>query len=261
VLLLLILPSASADAVSRLGGLYFYDPLSFDAGLLQQGVEVMGGGDGEAGLLEIGGEVPFYRELSVRVGYRQGFRPGFDNAHRLSWRLRAPIIQSLRYASARTWQFYYLGGITLSEAADPHDPAHEAGGARGVGSGRLSRHLQAAAITRTDAQAGEGGARAGLSVRQATILQLRHPPAGPRGRWTTTASILEVSWQHYGGFPRRDGRLDLSPMAPAAHYTHGRTTWTVGAWPRLRVAYTETGTASDWGGYAGLSVTSLSRPE
>ena len=130
LLLCFLLQAAHAAAVSRLGGLFFYDPLTFDAGLLQQGLSVRGGAGGEAGLLTVGGEVPFYRELSVRVGYQQEMRYGLDNAHRLTWRLRAPVIQSLRYASVRTWQFYYIGGLALSDAVSPHDPTHEAGGAR-----------------------------------------------------------------------------------------------------------------------------------
>ena len=94
VLLLCLLLSAHAAAVSRLGGLFFYDPLTFDAGLLQQSVGVKGGADGSEGSLEVGGEVPFYRELSVRVGYQQHMRYGLDNTHRLSWRLRARLARS-----------------------------------------------------------------------------------------------------------------------------------------------------------------------
>ena len=259
---LLLLTEVSADAVSRLGGLFFYDPLTFDAGLLQQALSAQGGASGEEGELSLGGEVPFYRELSVRVGYQQRMRyAGLDNAHRLTWRLRAPVIQSLRYASVRTWQFYYLGGISLSETVDSADTAFEAGGARGLGTDRVSRHLQAAVIGRTRAQAGEDGPRAGFVVRQATLWQPSRPPAGPRGQWTTTLSLLEAVWQHYGLVARMDGRLDLSTLCPSVHLTHGRTVWTLGAWPRLRMDYTPDGIERSWGGYAGLRVTSLARME
>ena len=172
------MPTARAAVVSRLGGLYLYDPLTFDSGVLQWGGTVRGGtGQGDPGHLEVGAEAPFYRELSVRVAHQQAFQSGEDG-HRLTWRLRTPVIQSTRYGRLDTTQLYYIGGIAL-RAPDPRAPAHEAGGAWVTARDRLSQHLQAAATVRDRVQAGPDGARAGLAVREALLLPPGRPHAGP----------------------------------------------------------------------------------
>ena len=264
--LMLLLWTWTADAalVSRLGSLYFYDPLTFDSGALQHGGVVRGGAGAGGGLLEIAAEAPFYRELSARVAHQQNLR-GFEtpNGHRLSWRLRAPIIQSTRFGRLDTVQFHYVGGINLA-AVSAMAPTQEAGGAlltaRSVSGPAISNHLQLAAIVRSPEQAGLLS-RTGLVAREALIVQLGRPRPGPRGRWTTSASVAEVDWKHYGLVRRMQGQLDVSVLSPTVHLTHGRATWSLGAYPRMRINYDPDEVGIGWGGFATLRVSHAPRME
>lgn len=260
-LLLLVLSDADAALVSRLGSLYFYDPLTFDSGILQQGGVVRGGAGAGGGGLEVGAEAPFYRELSVRVAHQQLLRgPDEANGHRVSWRLRTPVIQSIRFGRLDTAQFYYVGAANL-QAPDPMAPVHEAGGAlvsaRSALGPAISQHFQAAAAIRSREQAGEDGARVGAVLREALIVQLGRG----RGRWTSSLSTVEAAWSHYGIVARMEGRLDVSALSPTAHFTHGTATWTIGLSPRLRVDYDPDGVDIGWGGFAAIQVSNVPRGE
>ena len=83
-------------------------------------------------------------------------------------------------------------------------------------------------------------------------------PAGPL---TASLSVIEATWRHYGLVARRDGRLDLSVLAPAGHVTHGSVTWTLGLFPQMSMAYTPAGRTIGWGGFATLRVSHVPRME
>ena len=249
--------TADASTLVRLGDLLFMDPLTFDAGLLQHSADVSGGAGTDLGLLETAGEAPFFQELSVRVAHNHDFAYGpaplGRDGDRIAWRLRFPVIQSLRYGRVNTWAFQYRGEAHI-RAVDPMSPRHDVDLAFSWGRGARGRnhthHLQLGVVVRDHQQAGHAGARAGAVLRYAAAVEL----GGGVGPVAPAIAPLELVVHHYGLVDRRDGRIDVGVLAPQVFWNTGRVTWRAGITPRARVGYPATGPLSiDWGGLAVVS--------
>ncbi len=259
--------------VARLGDLVFIDPLTFDAGLLQHSASVGGGAGSEGALLETAGEAPFYRELSVRVGHVHDFAygpaPAGEDGDRISWRLRLPVIQSLRYGRANTWGFQYRGEAHL-RAVDRLSPRHDVDVAfswgRGARGPNHTHHLQVGVITRDPLQAGvvgtaagpRTGARAGGVFRYAVGVEL----GGGVGPVAPVLSPVELVVMHYGLVGRGDGRADLSVLSPQLLWSRRRVTWRAGIAPRMRMAWQPGAPVGiEWAGLAQLQGSWVPRVE
>ena len=261
---LLILPGIgrAASLLDPLGDLWLIDPQTLDSGLLQRGAAARGGAGGEGGELFVGLEAPFYHEVSVRAGYAQDLWIDAPDGHRVSWRLRMPILQTAEVGQLDALVLHYQGEAHLRRV-DPLAPSHTAlvghVAARGRRGPPLSRHDQLGVLVRQKEQA-DGLARAGITGRQATIVQLRGF-TGQRSAGSLALSLWELNWSHYGLVARMDGRLDLSFAAPSVHWGQGRRTLSFGVAPRYRLAYQRTGVQQSWAGLASLSLGSTSSLE
>lgn len=248
-------PASAASLLDPLGDLWLIDPQTLDSGLLQRDSAVRGGAGAEGGELFVGLEAPFYHEVSVRVGYAQDLWFAAPDGHRVSWRLRMPILQTAEVGQLDALVLHYQGEAHLRRV-DPLAPSHTAlvghVAARGRRGPPLSRHDQLGVLVRQKVQA-QGLARAGLTGRQATLLQLRGI-SGPRGAGSLALSLWELNWSHYGLVARMDGRLDLSFAAPSVHWGQGRRTLSVGLAPRYRLAYQRGGLQQSWAGLASLNL-------
>ena len=248
-------PAQAASLLDPLGDLWLIDPLTIDSGLLQRGSAVRGGAGGEGGELFVGLEAPFYHEVSVRAGYAQDLWFDARDGHRVSWRLRMPILQTAEVGQLDALVLHYQGEAHLWRV-DPLAPSHTAlvghVAARGRRGPALSRHDQLGVLVRQKQQAA-GLARAGLTGRQATIVQLRGL-TGPRSTGSVALSLWELNWSHYGLVARMDGRLDLSFAAPSVHWGQGRRTLSFGLAPRYRLTYQRGGLQQSWAGLASLNL-------
>jgi hypothetical protein len=246
-------PAAASTLLDPLGGLALIDPLTLDSGLLGGGVAVRGGAGDDGGALAVALEAPFYRELSLQVGWQQDLWTDRPDGHSLSWRLRMPVIQTASYGEVDALLLHYRGAVALREV-DPLAAAHEAGVGHvvarpGLGAG-LSHHQQLAALVRAPDEA-DGRARAGLVVREAVIVGLGGRPTD-RGAWALSLSLAELELRHYGLVSRADGRMDLHFAAPGLHLGRGRQSWSLSLAPRYRLAWGAAGAQSHWAGVAGL---------
>lgn len=266
-LLVSLITPARASIVSRLGDVYFYDPLSFDAGVLQRGLGVRGGADTRGGELETWLDLPFYREFSLRTAYAQRLLLDQDDGHDVSWRLRMPVLESARFGRISSAQAVYAGSASLGASPDRLLPNHMVGAAHSFGrTGRGVAHslhgqLLFAVRDKDKVLIPDGldrapFARVGLTLRVAHLVQLYEPPAGPGGKWTVTLSTVEAVATHFGGAPSQGGagRLDLVAAAPAINFTPRYATYTLGLIPRLRVEWGPEGPSVDVGGLANLSI-------
>jgi hypothetical protein len=273
LLVLALVATVHASVVSRLGDLVFIDPLTFDAGLLQHGLASTGGAGGDGALLETAGEAPFYRELSVRVGHAHDFAygpgPEGEDGDRVSWRLRFPVIQSLRYGRANTWGFQYRGEAHF-RTVDPLSPRHEANVAfswgRGARGPNHTHHLQTGVVVRDHRQAGLVRATTGLLQGARTGAVLRYAGAVELGRGVgpvaPALSPVELTLVHYGLTTRGDGRLDLSVLCPQVLWSTRRATWRAGLAPRMRMGWRAgEGLGISWAGMAQLAGTWVPRVE
>ncbi len=252
---------ASGSVVSRLGAVFLYDPLTFDAGSLQRGGWVRGGAGTGAGELEVAGESTFFRDFSLRVSYRHRFEYGAANGVGLGWRFRFPIIESARFRHFTSTQFYYQGSHGFLEP-DAREPDHEVGAAESLGFPVLglatSFHAQLGVAIRSEERLPDVSdpARVGGAVRLAYLFQLYNPPRGRRGLWTVTFSVVEFSAVHFGrrGKDGSGGRMRVSAGAPAIHFSPRGACYTLGLAPVMTWTYGADGSRLDWGGLAVLSV-------
>jgi len=256
-----------ATVVDPVGRVFVTDPLTFDGGLLQRGGRVAGGASEHGAMLQVAGESTFFRELALRVDYTHDFVYGPPQAspdgHRIGWRLRMPIIQSPRYGRLDAWQFTYRQELHLGPV-DPLSPAHVFTSAfvwARAASHQVpaTHHLQTGPIVRDRAQAGTDGPRAGLVVRGATSVHLGQPRVD--GRWSSTLSLFEAQWLHYGLTQRMDGRLTTSALCPAVHFGRGNRAATIGLYPQLGLHYDTTHADLSWGGYAVVQSSQMPRIE
>lgn len=259
---------ALASVVSRLGDVYLYDPLSFDAGVMQRGIDARGGAGTDAGSLEVGLDLPFYREFSLRTAYIHRFYLDAPDGHDLTWRLRMPVVESARYGRIASVQAVYAGSAGFGDAPDPLLADHLVGAARTIGrTTRRSAHsfhglLLLAVRDKEKVEIPEGregvpGGRVGVALRAAHLFQLYDPAIGPGGKWTVTLSTAELRLIHFGGRPAAGGagRLDLVALAPAINFTPRIATYTVGVLPRVTLIWGPGGLEPSVGGLANLSIT------
>lgn len=258
---------AGASVVSRIGHIFFYDPLTFDAGILQRSMMVRGGVDTDQGRVDAALDLPFYRELGLRVGYLQGFRLGDVDTRDLSIRLRMPVIESARFGRISSAQFVYAASFGVGDASDGLLPNHQVGVADSIGrSGRNAAHsLHSQLLLNVRDAEKVGGAaeapweplgRVGVEARFAHLMQPYRPQAGLGGSWTATISSAEVDVVHYGGRVSQGGvgRVEMTAAAPALHFTPSYATYTLGVMPRLVVAWGAEGTVVDLGAFATFSI-------
>ncbi len=251
----------AASVVSRLGEVYLYDPLTFDAGSLQRGGWVRGGAGTGGGNLEVALETSFFRDFSARIGYLQRFNYGQENGLDLTWRLRFPVIESARFRHFTSTQFYYQGSHGF-QAVDETMPSLEIGAAESmsfpVAGVATSFHAQLGVALRPllEVPGGVDPARTGPTVRLAYLFQLYRPARGRAGLWTVTFSVIEVSavWFGVPGKPGSAGRMSLAAAAPAIHFSSRGACYTLGLAPRLTWRRGIDGSTWDWAGLATLAI-------
>lgn len=250
---------AQASVISRFGSLYFYDPLSFDAGVIQRGGVFRGGWDASGGWIDTGLDFPYFKDFSLKVGYVQRIRLGAPDGHILTWRLRMPVLEVARFGGLSSSQLVYTGGHPLARPP-ALTPIHELLAAQS-----MSRTLDHWAITVHAvggvcfrAQTAEDLllSRLGLTARAAAVVQLYRPPRGLGGKWSVTLSPLELQWVHYGWGRTRwgDESLRLTLGAPAVHFTHRSATYSLGLMPQWHREMTSAGVQEGWGAAASLSI-------
>lgn len=256
----LLTSSAHASVVSRLGAIYFYDPLTFDAGALQRGMSAWSGATTQGGQLDAGVGLPFYHELVLRLGYQQQLYLHQDDLHAVTWRFRAPVLESARFGFLSTTQVIYAGAVGLG-GRDPLLARHEigTGNSHSTLGNKVAHtvHGQVAVVVRPEeGLAGVRAGQVGLVTRGAWLFQLYEPAPGPGGKWTITLSSVEFQVIHYGPAPSNggEGRLLLSGAAPALHFSHHYATYSFGLAPRLQLGWSPQGTSWDWGGLLSLRI-------
>jgi len=253
---------AQATVVSRLGAIYLYDPLTFDAGVLQRGGYIRLAAASDRSWLDAGVDLPFFRELSLRAGVEQLSTSVDDPSLNLVWRVRLPIVERARYGNLSSLQ---LGAIIRTPFAplDPLTPQRElfvaSSGAWLASHRAYSLHWQAGMVSRDLQQAAEdlSLSQFGVMSRLSWLYQLYLPPRGMGGKWTVTLAFVEAQWVHFGVSLQRpgDGLLTLSSGNPTVHFSHSRTTWSLGLAPQLRVRYDEAGNVPGLGLLLGASCT------
>ena len=244
-----------ASVVSPLGAIFFYDPLTFDAGVLQRGGSVSQGLFTGGWMLDACADLPLFHELSVRLGYAQRLSSKTPGGHDLTWRIRMPILESARFGRLMSVQIVYSGHHPFA-APDALAPRHEVGGAYSASFARSGLgktvHTQLGLLVRYGSEVHEPLTlgRVGVAARGAFITQLYRPRFGRGGAWTTTLSVAELSIVHFGVSTRRggDGRMTLSMAAPAVHFSPRSATYTLGFVPFSSFTYDSAGTRLDWGG-------------
>lgn len=253
---------AQATVVSRLGAIYLYDPLTFDAGVLQRGGYVRVAAGSDRSWLETGVDLPFFRELSLRAGVERLSTDAGEPELNLVWRIRLPIVERARYGNLTSLQ---LGAIVRSpfqplDALTPQRELFVASSGAWLASHRAySLHWQAGVVSRASEQAAEDLSLSQLGVmsRLGWLYQLYLPPRGMGGKWTVTLAFVEAQWVHFGVSLQRpgDGLLTLSSFNPTVHFSHSRTTWSLGVAPQLRVRYDAAGSQPGLGLLLGASCT------
>ena len=259
--MLTVLPHVGqASVVSRLGAIYFYDPLTFDAGALQRGMNCWTGADTSGGHLDAGIGLPFYHELVLRLGYQQQLYLDREDLHAFTWRFRAPVLESARFGFLSTTQVIYAGSVGVG-GRDPLLAGHEIGAANSHSTlGQVVAHTfhgQVALLVRPEE--GLSGTRAGqlgITTRGAWLFQLYEPAPGPGGKWTITFSGIEFQATHYGLDPAQggEGQLLLSAGAPALHFSHHYATYSFGLAPQLKFGWSSGGNTLDWGGVLSMRI-------
>ncbi len=242
IFFLFAIPHTSrADVVSRLGDIYFYDALLFDAGVLQRGGQMIGRLTPRGGILVTALDLPFYQEFSLRLEASRALplSPDLlgDEIASLRWRIRMPILELARHARLRSIQINYAGGYGW-DALPTFSPKHELNIAwsffkRHDGMA-LTRHLQLGMAVREplDDSSHVALGRLGALIRTAWLIQLIDPDPGPAGAWTMTLSAMEISAIHYGiSAQGGEGLVEVAPAAPALHFTPRRATYTLGILP------------------------------
>lgn len=262
-LLFLLAPAAQASVVSRLGSLYFYDPLSFDAGVVQRGGSVRLGWDVSGGWIDTGLDFPYFKDFSVRLGYVQRIRPTALDGHVLTWRLRMPVLEVARYGGLSNAQIIYTGSYVLARAPSL-TPIHEILAAQSMSHTlehmALTFHAVGGVCFRAATADPLALGRLGVTARTALVTQLYRPPRGLGGKWSVTVSPLELAWVHYG-VPSElsagragDGRFTLTLLGPAVHFTHRSATYSLGILPQWQREYDVKGLQQGWGGAASFSI-------
>jgi len=262
LLSLLLTPPADATVVSRLGGVYLYDPLLFDGGIIQRGAYARGIVDSERSSMAAGAELTFYQDFSLRLGYTQDMRYGGEaDPVGFDWRLRMPVLESIRYGRLTSSGFYYLGNLRLNDEADPLRPLHDFGLA--IASSRTWRrahsvHAQAGFTFRE--RTGDPADSFGTAVRFAHLVQIYRPTPGLGITWTASLSTLEVEWLQFGITALGgEGMVRGGGLGPTLHITPRVATWSLGLLPTLSLRYGEDDPRLGVGGTANLNVTY--RPE
>jgi len=258
VLLLALIAPADATVVSRLGGVYLYDPALFDAGVLQRGVYSRGIIDSRESSLSAGMDLPFYRDFALRLGYTQDMRyGGAPDPVGLDWRMRMPVLESIRYGRLTSSGFYYTGNLRLNEPDASLRPRHEFG--LSVSSSRTWRrshsiHTQAAFTFRE--RTGDPADAFGTATRFAHLVQIYRPTPGLGITWTVSLSTLEVEWVQFGITALGgEGLLRGGTLGPTLHVTPRIATWSVGLLPTLSLCYGEDSPQLGVGATANLNVT------
>ena len=267
LLSVLKIPVSEASVVSRLGDVYFYDPLSFDAGVLQRGLGMRGGADTAAGDVEAWLDLPFYRDFSLRGAYIQRVYLDAPDGRDFTWRFRMPIYEMARFGRIASTQAVYAGSTSIGQSADLLLPNHIVGAAHSFGRTvdhvAHSMHGQALFVVRErgkvavplDQEKVVGG-RVGVNLKAAHLMQVYEPAWGPGGKWTVTVSTVEANVVHYGGLPGRGGagRLEMIAAAPAINFTPSSATYTLGVMPRLVTEWGHNGVTTDVGALAMVSI-------
>jgi hypothetical protein len=244
----------AATVVSPLGSIDQADPLSFDSGPLQRGVLVSGGAGEDSGRLQVALETPFFRELSVRVGWEDDLWFADEDGHRISWRLRLPVIQALRAGRLDVVSVQVREEVAFGKV-DPFSARHEVSyarvSARSARSPGTSRHSQVGVIVRSRETAGEHG-RVGLVVRQAAILNVLPWQATTRRRVGMHVSVAELDWRQLGLNERVEGRLSVAFAAPSVDWRENRRQLSFGVWPLYSLTYQPGMVGNAWAGQAML---------
>jgi hypothetical protein len=249
-----------ASVVSPLGAIFFHDPLSFDAGVLQRGGSLRTGLGSEGFSLDAAVDLPMFHELSLRIGYAQRLAAETAGGHDLTWRVRMPILERARYGRLGTVQIDYAGHHPFARP-DARAPRHELTGAYSGSFARsgpgITLHGQIGLVARRSAEvdAPLTLGRFGVVARGAFLTQLYRPRFG--SAWSTTLSVAEATAVHYGlpGDHAGDGRISLAVAAPAVHFTPRSATYSLGLLPRGTWTYGATGGRLDWGAHLVLAAT------
>lgn len=264
---LVVAPQAQATVVSRLGAIYLYDPMSFDAGVLQRGGYLRLGAGTDGTGLETGIDLPFFRDFSLRLGLEQATTAEGERDQSFVWRARLPIVETARYGVLSSVQLGVIGRASQGDVQplSPRLELHAASSRCYLSRNRAwSYHVQTGVLFREAAQAESEALLSpiGIVQRAAWIFQLYSPPRGIGGKWTLSFSVMELEWMHYGlGLPiigkdqAGEGQLELSPLTPTLHFSHNRATYSLGITPQARVRYGGETATLEGGLLMGLTVT------
>lgn len=253
---------AQASVVSRLGAIYLYDPLTFDAGTLQRGINSRFHVGSRGWGFDLGLDLPFFHDFSVRLGLER--LDLLDDSPQLngSLRVRLPLLENARYGdlSSHQLQLVYRYPEARLEATTPRLELLLASSRSTLGRFRAwSVHQQVGLLVRDREQAAQDLAlsRVGLVWRGAFLYQLYLPPRGVGGKWTVTFSVVEATWEHFGVGAERlgDGLLTVAPVTPTVHFSHRRTVYSLGLAPQMRLRYDQDETSWGLGGVANFSIT------
>lgn len=254
--------SAYASVVSRLGAIYLYDPLTFDAGTLQRGINSRFHVGSESWGFDLGLDLPFFHDFSMRLGLER--LDLFDNSPQLngSLRVRLPLLENARYGnlSSHQLQLVYRYPTARLESTTPRLELVLASSRSVLGRFRAwSLHQQGGILLRDREQAASDLAltRLGVVWRGAFLYQLYVPPRGVGGKWTVTFSVVEAAWEHFGVSSQRvgDGLLSVAPVTPTVHFSHRRAVYSLGLAPQARLRYDSAETSLGLGGVANFSIT------
>lgn len=239
----LLLNQAEATVVSRLGSVYLYDPVSFDGGVIQRGGYARGRVETGRGDMAAGVELPFFREFSLRLGYTQAMRyQDRSDPVGLDWRLRMPVLESIRFGRLTSSGFYYSGSARLSQPTDPLVPRHEFGPTLATSRTWRRSHSVHAQGGLAFRERGEDPLDAfGTAVRFAHLVQVYSPPPGLGITSTVSLSTVEVEWVQFGLTPGYGGEgvLRGGALGPTLHITPRTATYSLGLMPAISLRYGE----------------------
>ncbi len=260
LLVTLLLADARATVVSRLGDVYLYDPVSFDGGVIQRGSYTRGRVESDRSALSAGVDLPFFRELSLRLGYTQSLLyEGRADPLGVDWRLRMPVLESIRFGRLTSSGFYYSGSAALGAAHDPLVPHHELGPTLATSrTWRRSHSLHAQGGPAFRERGEDPLGAVGAVLRFAHLVQIYVPPPGLGITATASLSTVELEWIQFGLGDGREGLLRGGFLGPTLHITPRTATYSLGLLPTASLRY---GERTELGIGAAASFTVTYRPD